>query len=141
MKEPLYWIGIRSSELQDVKGFFAGAVTMFGLGQNGNWSFERQRQMRHDYNQDSDEWVDFVERNAEAILQREPDSRFMLYAPEEALCYGQTVSQRAVCQNPQPLLDLLEDKIQTRQWLSGHIPILPYRIQRGGNTELCLYAI
>lgn len=135
MKEPLYWIGIRSSELHDAKGFFAGAVTMFGLGQDGNWSFERQRQMRHDYNQDSDEWVDFVARSAEAILQREPDSRFMLYAPEEALCYGQAVSQRAVCQNPQPLLDLLEDKIQTRQWLSDHVPILPYRIQRGGTLS------
>ena len=59
MKEPLYWIGIRRSELQDVPpGFFAGSVTMFGLEQSGNWSFERQQQTRHDYNQDSTEWMD-----------------------------------------------------------------------------------
>lgn len=39
MKEPLYWIGIRNSELQDVPpGFFAGSVTMFGLEQGGNLS-------------------------------------------------------------------------------------------------------
>lgn len=131
MKEPLYWIGIRSSELRDVQGFFAGSVTMFGPEQDGNWSFERQRQMRHDYNQESSEWVDFVKRSAEEILQREPNSRFMTYSPEETLYYGQAVSQRAICQNPQPLLDLLEDKLQARQWLSDYVPILPYRIQRG----------
>ena len=104
---------------------------MFGSGQDGNWSFERQQQMRHDYNQDSAEWVDFVKRSVEKILRQAPDGRFMVYSPEEAECYGQAVSQRAVCQNPQPLLDLLEDKFQTRQWLSDHVPILPYRIQRG----------
>lgn len=132
MKEPLYWIGIRNSELQDVPpGFFAGSVTMFGLEQGGNWSFERQQQTRHDYNQDSTEWMDFVKRSAEKILQQAPNGRFMIYAPEEIVCYGEAVSQHAVCQNPQPLLDLLEDKFQTRQWLSDYVPILPYRIQRG----------
>ena len=141
MKEPLYWIGIRRSELQDVPpGFFAGSVTMFGLEQSGNWSFERQQQTRHDYNQDSTEWMDFVKRSAEKILQQAPNGRFMIYSPEEIVCYGEAVSQHAVCQNPQPLLDLLEDKFQTRQWLSDYVPILPYRIQRGGNAELCLYA-
>lgn len=131
MREPLYWIGIRSSELQDIPGFFAGSVTMFGPGQDGNRSFERRRQMRHDYNQESAEWVEFVERSAEEILQQTPNGRFMIYSPEEAECYGQAVAQRAVCQNPQPLLDLLEDKFQTRQWLSDYVPILPYRIQPG----------
>lgn len=131
MEKPLYWIGIRSSELRDTQGLFAGAITMFGPGENGDWSFERERQTRHDYNQDSAEWEDFVAHSAREILQREPDSRFMLYAPEETLYYGEAVSRRAVCQNSQPLLDLLENKFQTRQWLSDHVPILPYKIQRG----------
>jgi len=131
MEGPLYWIGIRSSELQDAQGFFAGAITMFGPRQDGYWSFERERQIRHDYNQDSAEWVDFVARSAREILQREPGSRFMLYAPEEVLDYGEVVSQRAVCQNSQALLGLLENKFQTRQWLSDYVPILPYKIQRG----------
>lgn len=137
MNEPLYWIGIRSSELQDVLGLFAGSVTMFGPGQDGNRSFECQRQMRYDYNQESVEWMDFVAHSVEEILQREPSSRFMLYSPEESLCYGQEVSQRAVCQNPQSLLDLLENKIQARQWLSDYVPILPYIIKQG---EMLSYA-
>lgn len=131
MREPLYWIGIRSSELQAVPGLFAGSITMFGPEQDGNRSFEHQQQTRHDYNQDSAEWMDFVKCSAERILQQVPNGRFMIYSPEEVGCYGDAVSQHTVCQNPQSLLTLLEDKFQTRQWLSDYVPILPYKIQRG----------
>ncbi len=131
MKQSLYWIGIRESELQDVHGLFSGSITMFGPGSGTGRSFERERKIRHDYNQDSAEWTEFVSRQAREIIRRDPDSRFMLYAPEEAVYYGPEVSARSVCQNPQSLLELLDDKFRARQWLSEHVPILPYKMQHG----------
>ncbi len=131
MKSPLYWIGIRSSELQDVQNFFSGAITMFGAGSKGLQTFEQVRKIRHDYNQDCKEWETFVRQRALEILRREPDSRFMFYAPEEAAYYGAEIYERSVCQNPQSLLELLEDKFRARQWLSVYVPVLPYKMQRG----------
>ena len=104
---------------------------MFGPGGETGWTFERARKIRHDYNQDSADWVEFVSRCAEEIIRRDPDSRFMLYAPGEAVCYGPEVYERSVCQNPASLLELLDDKFRARQWLSEYVPILPYKMQRG----------
>ena len=131
MKRLLYWIGIRESELQDTGNLFSGSITMFGPGGDMRWVLERARGIRHDYNQDSGEWTEFVARHAQEIIRRDPGCRFMLYAPEEAVFYGPDVYKRSICQNPQSLLELLDDKFQTRQWLSEYVPILPYKMQRG----------
>ena len=85
MKHPLYWIGIRQSELWDTQNLFSGSITIFGPNQNEHRTFEHTWHVRHDYNQDSDEWVDFVTHSAEEILRQEPNCRFMLYAPEDAV--------------------------------------------------------
>lgn len=131
MNYPLYWIGIRQSELWDTQTLFSGSITIFGPNQYGCRTFEHTCHVRHDYNQDSDEWVNFVTHSAEEILRQEPNCRFMLYAPEDAMFYGEEILKRSVCQNPQSLLELLDNKIQTRQWLSDRVPILPYKIQSG----------
>ena len=36
MQNPLYWIGIRESEIEDVCNLFDGSITIFGSGQDGN---------------------------------------------------------------------------------------------------------
>lgn len=137
MKVSLYWIGIRESELHDVGELFSGSITMFGPGGKMKWSLEHTRGIRHDYNQDSDEWTEFVSYCAKEIVKRDPDSRFMLYAPDEAVFYGPAVYERSVCQNPQSLLELLNNKFRTRQWLSEYVPILPYKMQRGETISYC----
>lgn len=131
MGESLYWVGIRESELQDVPNLFSGSITMFGHNSNISWCLERNTRTRHDYNQDSDEWTNFVSRCAEEIIHRDPDSRFIFYAPEEAVLFGPEIYERSICQNPQSLLELLNNKFQARQWLSECAPILPYKMQRG----------
>lgn len=135
MTFPLYWIGIRQSELRDTQNLFSGSITIFGFNQNGPQTFEQFQQMRYDYNQDSEEWVNFVNTSVDELLRRDPNCRFMLYAPGDAMYYGQAVQTKSVCQNPQPLLELLDNKFQTRQWLSDYVPILPYKIQNGETLD------
>lgn len=131
MKHSLYWIGIRESELQDTGDLFSGSITIFGHRRKTKWALERVREIRHDYNQDSDEWIEFVACRAQEIIRQDPECRFMVYAPEEAVFYGPDVYDRSVCQNSQALLELLDDKFRTRQWLSEYVPILSYKMQRG----------
>ena len=135
MQNPLYWIGIRESEIEDVCNLFDGSITIFGSGQDGNRSFEREYKIRYDYNQDHEAWYYFVKRNTQEIIQYDPDCRFMLYDPDEAELYGSEVATRIVCQNPVSLLQLLADKFQTRQWLSDHVPILHYQMRCGAEIR------
>lgn len=131
MINSLYWIGIRESELEDVQGLFAGSITVFGSGQNGNRAFEQRFHVRYDYNLDNDEWNRFVVTVAREVIEQDPNCRFLLYSPDEAGIYGAEVERRALCQNPESLLALLGNKFLTRQWLSDYVPILPYKMQHG----------
>lgn len=126
MKSPIYWIGIRESELVDTHDFFSGSITIFGSGQNGNYSFEQKYHIRFDYNRDYPAWNQFVIDCAKKIIENVPNCTFMLYDPAEIKEYGSEIAQRTICQNPQSLLDLLDNKFLTRQWLSSYVPILPY---------------
>ena len=135
MKNPIFWIGIRESELYGTNTFFNGSITIFGSGENGNHSFEKEYNVRFDYNQDYPAWSQFVKTCAQRIVASYPDCVFMLYAPEDIGEYGVEVASRAVCQNPPSLLDILGDKFKTRQWLSPCVPILPYWMQRGENIR------
>lgn len=127
----LYWIGIRESELSHVQGLFAGSITIFGSGQNGNRSFEQQYHIRYDYDQNNDVWNDFVRRSAAEIVFVDPNCQFLLYSPDEIESFGPEVAGRVVCQNHPALLKLLENKFLTRQWLSEYVPILEYKMQYG----------
>ena len=40
MTRPLFWIGIRESEIMDCNHLFTGSITIFGTGENGNRSFD-----------------------------------------------------------------------------------------------------
>lgn len=136
MERPLYWIGIRESEIQDTHHLFAGSITIFGSGRNGNRSFEKCYNIRFDYNQDNVCWNHYVEAQAHEIICNDPDCVFMLYDAAELDAYGPEVAIRSVCKNPVALLELLADKFQSRQWLSEYVPILPYQMRYG--TTFCM---
>lgn len=135
MLQHLYWIGIRESEIQETSNLFAGSITIFGTGKNGNRAFEQEFQFRYDYNQDSKQWNDYVSRQAQEIIRTDPECLFLLYDAEEIHQYDPEVAARAICLNPEPLLQLLSNKIQTRQWLSETVPTLPYQIRSGRNIR------
>lgn len=135
MEQHLYWIGIRESEIQETSGLFAGSITIFGTGRNGNHAFEQEFQLRYDYNQDSEQWNRYVTCQAQEIIRTDPACRFLLYDAEELHQYDPIVAERAICLNPEPLLQLLSNKFQTRQWLSETIPILPYQIRSGADIR------
>ena len=135
VEHPIYWIGIRESEIIDTQGLFSGSITIFGSGKNGNRSFERNNHLRFDYNQDYPGWEQFVRNSAEAILTEEPTSLFMLYDTEELDAFGPIIVQRAICINNPSLISLLGNKFQTRQWLHEIVPILPYWMGKGASLN------
>lgn len=141
MNEHLYWIGCRETEIEDCKTLFDGSITIFGSNLNGNRAFDQTYNLRYNYNQDNDLWNEFVEHKVQEICEHYPDARFMLYFPNEVSDYGTELLKHVVCQNDADILELLDNKHRTRNWLSDTVPILPYVIQNGEHLdyrELCL---
>lgn len=134
MKTPIYWIGIRESEIDNTHNLFSGSITIFGTGEKTNLSFERTLNIRFDYNKDYPAWYRFVKDCAHKIIEYEPKCAFMLYDPIEINEYGQEVAKRTICQNPESLLKMLDNKFKARQWLSPCVPILPYWMLHGKNV-------
>lgn len=135
MNNPLFWIGIRESEITDCNHLFTGSITIFGSGEKGNYSFDHSTRYRFDYNQDNDQWVSFVIEQIYDICQKYPDAQFMLYYPDEYNSYGNKLPQQLICQNDNELIKLLENKHRTRKWLSSCVPICPYVICLGEEID------
>lgn len=131
MTRPLFWIGIRESEIMDCNHLFTGSITIFGTGENGNRSFDHSTGYRFDYNHEHEQWIAFVKVQLQDIYRKYPDAQFMLYYPDEYNAYGNGLSQRLICQNEDDLINLLEDKHRTRKWLSSCVPVCPYIISLG----------
>ncbi|MCM1500509.1 MAG: ATP-grasp domain-containing protein [Clostridium sp.] len=135
MNSPLFWIGIRESEIADCDRLFTGSITMFGSGENGNCSFDYKMRYRFDYNQDNEQWIAFVREQIHDICQEYPEAQFMLYYPDEHASYGEELPEHLICQNDNDLIELLEDKHRTRKWLSSCVPVCPYVICSGKETD------
>lgn len=135
MNNPLFWIGIRETEIIDCKYLFTGSITIFGSGKNGNRSFDHSTGVRFDYNQDNNYWIAFVKMQVQDIYQEYPDAQFMLYYPAEYDSYGDELPKRLIYQNDNELLKLLENKHRTRKWLSSCVPVCPYSICNGSELS------
>ncbi len=131
MFQQIYWIGCRESEINDCNHLFKGSITIFGSGKGNNKAFDQETNWRYDYNQDNRQWNSFVAEKVSEICSTQPEARFMLYDPNEIFAYGDELPRRLICQNDDILLDLLNDKHRTRNWLSECVPLLPYLMRKG----------
>ena len=74
-----FWVGIRESDIADTKGIYAGSITIFGSGENGNLSMEKDYHQRIDHNGNCPHYDEFFQRSMQIIIDRCPDARFVQY--------------------------------------------------------------
>lgn len=131
MNNQLFWIGIQESEIENTFDLFRGSITIFGSNQNGNYALDKCYNTRFDYNEDIDEWFEFVNLTAEKIIERYPDAHFVLYYPMDAIHYSELVTSRLVGYIDTQKLDLWDSKFKCREWLGNEIPVLPNEVCYG----------
>ena len=130
-KYKIFWIGIQESEISYTSNIFLGSITIFGTGKNGNYSFDKEYNLRYNYNLDNDLWIDFVNSSANKIIKKYPDCSFLLYYPMDATLYDQSVTSRLISINDIVKLDMWDNKLKCREWLGNDIPVVPCEICYG----------
>lgn len=133
---PLFWIGIRESEINDTDNFFAGSITIFGSGKGNNYSFDKDFYYRYDYNQETNMLDEYINEKALEIIRIYPDCQFMLYYQSDVNILKNEILSRTICVNDVDLINILEDKINTRIWMSDMVPTPPYVIEYGKDISL-----
>ncbi len=133
--EKLFWIGIRESEITTTGQLFDGSITIFGSNSGNNYSFEKEKNIRINYNINNHELNSFISKTAKKILKNNPNCKFLLYYPMEVTEYDSAIAEHAICINSSLITDLLENKIYTKLWLSKIAPVIPFTTMIGAELN------
>lgn len=122
---PIYWIGIKESDLDDEPELFEKSITFFGSGKGRNVSYSNESGKRINHNLGSEESSLFIAKNINEILSQNDNARFMYFSPYHSYCLPENLYGNVYCQNEKSILELLRNKINTRFWCAHSIPIVP----------------
>ena len=124
----IFWIGIQESEIEYTGDLFSGSITIFGTNKNGNYAYDKEFNIRYNYNIDNESWITYVNETAYKIVQLYPDCRFILYYPMDAIFYDKIIKNRMLGVNDPLQLDLWDNKFRCREWLGNSVPSIPTEI-------------
>lgn len=133
---PIYWIGIKESDLDDEPELFEKSVTFFGSNKGTNVSYSKESGKRINHNLDNEESSLFIAKNINEILSQNENARFMYFSPYHSYCLPENLYDNVCCKNEKPILELLRNKINTRFWCAHSVPIVPSVLL---NSSKCSY--
>lgn len=124
-KEKVYWIGPRESDIDAVKGLFAGSITIFGSNENGNRAFCNyvDYPARIDHNNTSEASDRFLVDVAREYVEADHSVKFMLYNGNiynsiDGFKQLQEQYNCILCINDSRLMDEMNDKHNFHEWLA-----------------------
>lgn len=128
------WIGHREAEIFKTNNFFDYSITSWGSGENNNISYSRNNMTR---NIDDKLRNIFIIEELKKILV-DKDYRIMFYSSTLAYSLLKTnpeFKELFICLNPHSVLTLLNNKINTRLWISNHMPVLEFILLAGADCH------
>lgn len=131
------WVGLRESELYNANEFFSKSITLYGGNSEKNTSYCENYDQRKCF-ESNPERKDFYIAQMVQLAQHDK-VQFMFYNGKTAyalinMC--DDIRPFCSCLNNLHVLNMLDDKIYTRAWMTNYIPTLPSTILPG--TE-CSY--
>lgn len=130
------WVGIRESDISDTNDLFSGSITIFGSGNNANWSMERHQHRRINHNGDCSGYNTFFQNAMYQVLENEPNSRFLQYDPLDGMDFPKEFQDKFCFQNEYSLLLFLGSKLKLKPWAEQYVSVLPYQILPGRVCDL-----
>lgn len=136
MKENLIWIGIHEYEIQNTGNLFVASITMFGSNLKNNYAFDKEYNLRFNYNNDFPKWNDYVNRVAKKLITLYENCSFVLYESVDADYFCDEIQKRIKYKNEDRVLSLLNNKFSMRRWVHELVPSLPYALIYGEYINL-----
>lgn len=124
----LVWIGIRESDTKSVRHLFSGSITLFGSGENGNISLEKETHNRINHNTDFIGVDAFYISAMQYFLNEDEETEFLQYDSLDGISFPKNLQERIICKNNSDLIDFLNSKFETKEWLKEYCDELPYKI-------------
>jgi len=128
------WVGQRESEVYGSNDFFEVTLTAWGSNKNNNISYSAYVGTRT---------IDIAKRNVffvenlKKLLEQE-DYQIMFYNSALAYILMQSfpdLAKHICCVNAKQQLDMLNNKIHTRLWLTNHLPVIPFTLLSGAECQ------
>lgn len=132
----LYWIGVRESEIEATGNLFSGSITIYGSNNENNYAFDKKYKYRINCNTDSEEWIKFVNKSVEKIVNKDNRAAFLLYYPEDYPYFSDLVKDRVICMNDPRIIEFMENKIMTKLWLSKYMKTTPLMVLKGNQISV-----
>lgn len=132
----IIWIGHRESEILKAENFVNYSITTWGSNRNNNLSYCHYYSNR---NVSTLQRNSFIIHSLKKIFKENKDCKVMCYAQTLAyklLEHCPELVDKFVCLNPQAILELLNNKINTRLWLSSYIPVLKFAVLSGKDCTM-----
>lgn len=133
---PIYWIGIKESDLDDEPNLFEKSITYFGSGKGNNISYSKESGKRINHNLNNKEASLFIAKNINKILSKNKNAYFMYFSPYHSYYLSEDLHDNVCCKNKKIILELLRNKIHTRFWSAHSVPIVPSVLL---NSSKCSY--
>lgn len=128
MEKKLVWVGVRESDIADIKNIFYKSITIHGSGKNGNISMEHELGKRFNHNGEISEYDDFFQKSMYEILEAEPDSMFVQYDSLDSVNFSADLKKKIGYTNSEEILRFLNDKVSHKIWAKKYVDILPYKL-------------
>lgn len=129
------WIGHRESEIFKTNDFFSNSITSWGSGLNGNISYDQTYNTRIIINELRN---DFISDTLQKLMKRS-NYKVMFYSPTLGYSLMKLYPEfkdHFICLNSKTILSLLNDKINTRLWISNHLPVLEFVLLPGASCQI-----
>lgn len=132
--ERYIWIGHREAELFKTNNLFDNSITSWGSSINGNISYCQKYKTRIINNELRNQFI----LNELQILLKDNECKIMFY--NSALAFSlmkewPEIEKSLVCINSKTILNLLNDKINMRLWISNHLPVLKFVLLSGADCQ------
>lgn len=132
----LYWVGTRQSDIDNLKNFFLGSITIYGNNRNGNIAFCENSEQRINHNYVDENCEKFIVRVLKKICSNDKNAKFMFYDPIFAYQYGDLIRSRTICLNSLRLLEMFSNKLRSRAVVRNIIKTIPHTVLKGSDCTI-----
>jgi glutathione synthase/RimK-type ligase-like ATP-grasp enzyme len=119
-----HWCGPRLSDIKNIS-IFNKSTTIYGNGILNNTSYCHEKKYRINHNVTNLDLDVFFIKKLMKEIEQNPNVKFMHYNPCFAYEYGELIMSHSVCMNTRSMLVTLNEKMETKAWLSNYCNNIP----------------